>query len=247
MLELLLDEAREALVEGREILLGGIAAVLEDPLVAGGAGVARLDAAELPDDPVRRLDPAVDRRIDLRVLLEDLERLRELPLRRDPAAVPREPRLVPRLGQRRDPVGLLLRGVVPPELGIGVRPQLEGLDTAERRAVGEDRQGRGRGEVGRDSDDVLGIDAGRTERRRHGVAQHVEPVVGILQGPRRWQLLARARQFGVDHAVRVFVNGGPELLPVRRPDDERSTGERSEVDADDARRPRHEAQPCSHG
>ena len=81
MLELVVDEAREARVQRAQVLAARVGAVLVDALVARRADVAGLLAAELPDDPVGGLDPAVDRRVDLGVLLEHLQRLGELPLR----------------------------------------------------------------------------------------------------------------------------------------------------------------------
>jgi hypothetical protein len=65
-------------------------------LVAGRAGVAGLDAGELPDDPVGRLDQPVGPAVDLGRLVEDLQRLAEEPLARDLAAVARQPRLARR-------------------------------------------------------------------------------------------------------------------------------------------------------
>src|SRR3954449_4454691 len=84
-LHLVLGERGEALVERGEELAIRERAVLVDRLVSGGAEVARLLAAELPDDPVGALDPALHALVELRVLLEDLQRLGELPLARDPA------------------------------------------------------------------------------------------------------------------------------------------------------------------
>src|SRR5665648_943141 len=68
-------EVGEVGVEGGEELPGGVVAVLQDALVAGGAGVADVDAAELPDDPVRCLDPVLGRLVDRWVLLEQLQTL----------------------------------------------------------------------------------------------------------------------------------------------------------------------------
>ncbi len=65
----------ELRVERGQELLGRVGAVLVDALVAGGADVARLGAAQLPDDPVGRLDPPVGQRVELRVLLQQLEPL----------------------------------------------------------------------------------------------------------------------------------------------------------------------------
>jgi len=98
----------------------GVRAVLVEALVPGGAHVPCLVAAELPDDPVRGLDPAAGRLVDLAILLEYLKGFRELPLGGDAAAVAREPRLAARRRHRRDALGLRLGRVVLPELRVGV-------------------------------------------------------------------------------------------------------------------------------
>ena len=112
-------------VQRGEVVARGVLPVLVDALVAGGAGVADVAAAQLPDDPVGRLDPAVGGRVDLRVLLQQLQRLGELPLAGDAAAVAGQPGLTARLRQLVDPVGLRLGCVVLPELEVGVRAVAE--------------------------------------------------------------------------------------------------------------------------
>jgi hypothetical protein len=62
----------ELRIQGCEEVLRRVAAVLVDPLVAGGAGVADVISAELPDDPVGRFHPVVHGRVDFRVFLEQL-------------------------------------------------------------------------------------------------------------------------------------------------------------------------------
>ena len=119
---LLVDDVLEARVERREEgVVGKPVALRPHRLVAGGAGVAGLDAGQLPDDPVGRLDQPVGAVVDLGRLVEDLERLREEPLRRDLAAVAGEPRLAALCRDGVDPIGLRLGGVVLPELDPGVR------------------------------------------------------------------------------------------------------------------------------
>ena len=94
---LVVDDAREARVErAEERRVREPVRLRPDRLVAGRARVARLDAGQPPDDPVGRLDEPVGRRVDVRRLVEDLEALGVEPLRRDPAAVARQPR--PRRG-----------------------------------------------------------------------------------------------------------------------------------------------------
>ena len=214
---LLVDDVLEARIERGEVVRGREAVALRpDRLVAGRAGVARLDAGELPDDPVGRLDQPVGRVVDLGRLVEDLERLREEPLGRDLAAVAGEPRLAPLGRDRVDPVGLRLRGVVLPELDPGVRVAAEAVDEAERRAVGDRRQHRARGEVDADADDVRGVDARLGEERRHGFLERPDVVLGILERPVGLEahVVVGRRQVLVDHAVPVCVDGGRELAAV---------------------------------
>ena len=208
--------SREPRIERREV--GRVrepVALRPHRLVAGRAGVPRLDAGEPPDDPVGRLDQPVGGRVDLRRLVEDLERLREEPLRRDLPAVPVQPRLARRARDRVDPVGLGLGGVVLPELHPGVRVRPEGRQLAQRRAVGRRRQHRAGREVDPDPDDVGGVDAGGREHRRDGRLEDAQVVVGVLEGPvgRQDDPLVGGRQVLVDDAVAVRLDGGRELRP----------------------------------
>ena len=101
VLHLVGDEAPEARRELLEEVHARVLPVLQDPLVAGGAGVADVVAAQLPHDPVGGLHPPLHPVVELDILLEDLQSLGELPLRGDQPAVAREPRLAAGLGQAR--------------------------------------------------------------------------------------------------------------------------------------------------
>ncbi len=210
-----------------------VLAVLVDALVAGGAGVPGLGAGELPDDPVGGLHPALGAGVDLGVLFQELQGLGELPLRGDLAAVPGDPVLAGLVGEGVDPVGLALGGVVLPELGVGVRAAAQLGKRAQGRAVGERRQHGAGGEVGADADDLARLDARSPDRRRHGLGDHVEVVLGVLQRPVWRQLLAAGREHVVDHAAGVLVHGAANLGAVAHPDDESAPRERAEVDPDD--------------
>ena len=140
--ELVRREAGEPRVERGQELRRRVVPVLVDALVPGGAGVPGLGAAQLPDDPVGGLDPAVRAAVDLRVLLQQLQPLGELPLGRDLPAVPADPRLAALVRQRVDPVGLRLGGVVLPQLGVGVRAAGQPGQLAQRRAVRAGRAAR---------------------------------------------------------------------------------------------------------
>ena len=231
--DLVVGEAGEVGVERGEELAARVGAVLEDALVAGGAGVADVAAAELPDDPVGGLDPVLGAGVELGILLEQLQALRELPLAGDESAVARQPRLAALAGELVDAVGLPLRGVVLPELDVGVRAVGELGQLAQRRAVGRDRQRGGGGEVGRDADDGCRVDAGGGDRLGDGGLQHVDVVGRDLQRPLGRERRAGGRQRLVDDAVLVVVDRGAELGPVGDPHDEGPAGQSAEVDTDD--------------
>jgi hypothetical protein len=59
--------------------------------------------------------------VDLAVLLQQLQALGQLPLRGQLAAVAGDPRLAALVRQRVDPLGVRLRGVVLPQLDVGMR------------------------------------------------------------------------------------------------------------------------------
>ena len=208
-------------------------AVLVDPLVARRAGVAHVAAAQLPHDPVRRLDPVVHPGVDLGVLLEQLQPLGELPLRGDPAAVARQPLLAPLLGELVDPVGLRLGRVVLPQLHVGVRPVGELRQLAQRRAVGQDGQHGARGEVRADADHVFRAGACGGERLRHRGPEDVDVVRGDLQRPVRRQPAPGRRQGPVHHRVRVRQHGAAELGSVTDPDHHGPPRQGPEVHPDD--------------
>ena len=229
MSQLVLGEAGEAGVQRPEEVRRRVVAFLVDALVPGGAGVAGLGAAQLPDDPVGRLDPAVRLLVDVRVFLQQLESLGELPLRGDLAAVPADPRLAALVGQRVDPVRLGLGCMVLPQLGVGVRAALQPGHLAQRGAVAPGGQYRAGGEVGPDADHLGGVDPGRLDGLGHRLAQHVPVVFRVLQGPVRRQWLLGRGQLGVHDRVPVGADGGAEFGAVADPDHHGPAGERAEV------------------
>ena len=241
VLELVDDEVAEAGRERVEELRRRVRPVLEDALVAGRARVADVGPAELPHDPVGGLDPALHPVVERAVLLEELEPLGELPLRGDQPAVARQPGLAARAGEVVDPVGLALRGVVLPQLDVGVRPV--------RRRPSTSLSGVPSASVGTIVQAVKSVampmtprrvDAGGGDGGRHGDAQHLAVVLGHLQRPLRRErrsVPARPGQVGrqgaLEHGVRVGVDGGAELGAVGDPDDDGTAGQGAVVDADD--------------
>jgi hypothetical protein len=121
LVELVRDEAGELGVECGQVVARRVLTVLQDSLVAGGAGIADIGAAELPHDPVGGLHPSLARGIRGRVLFEDLQGLGELPFGGDQSAITGNPPLAALVRQPVDAVSLALRGVVAPQLDVGVR------------------------------------------------------------------------------------------------------------------------------
>ena len=70
LVDLLGDEVFEVGIQRGEVGGGRIGVVLPGRLEPGGARVAQVGAAELPDDPVGGLHPAIHPGVDLRILLE---------------------------------------------------------------------------------------------------------------------------------------------------------------------------------
>src|SRR5665213_1066210 len=123
-------EVGEAGIQRGEEITAGPTAVLIDALVTGRADVACLVAAQLPDDPVRCLDEAFCRGINLGVFFQQLQALCELPFRGDASAVARQPTLTTRRGEGVDALGMRLRRVMLPQLHVRVRGIAETLVTA---------------------------------------------------------------------------------------------------------------------
>ncbi len=241
VLQLGADEVLELRVQGGEEVLGGVAAVLVDALVAGGAGVADVVAAELPDDPVGGLHPVVHGGVGFRVLLEELQSLGEFPFGGDEPAIAREPAFAAFSRQGVDPVRLRLRGVVAPEFHIGVRPVGEPGQLVQRCAVRLDGHHGAGGEVGGNADDGGGVDSGVGDRRGDCVAEDVAVVVGHLQRPVpgkpggavvRYVRGIRRQRFR-HHAMRVVKDAAAQFLAVADPDHHGPPGERAEVHAND--------------
>ena len=231
VLDLVGDEPAEVGVERGQEVLGGVAAVLVDALVAGGARVADVVAGQLPDDPVGGLDPVLHGGVDLGSLLEDLQALGELPLGGDQPAVAGQPGLLALGGERVDPVGLRLGGVVAPELDVGVRVAGQAVELVQRGAVGGGGHHRAGGEVGADADDVGGVDAGPADGLGHRPAQHLDVVGGHLERELGRQRGA-VRQRAVEDGVRVLQHGAGQLGAVADPHDDGAAGEGAVVDAD---------------
>jgi hypothetical protein len=231
--DLRVGEVCKVCVERRKEFARRVFTVLQDPFVARGARVANVRARELPHDPVGRFDPVVHCVVDLGILFEKLQALRELPLARDQAAVAREPRLAALGREFVDAVGLRLRRVVLPELDVRVGAVGELGQLAERRTVCRRGDHRARREVRSDSDHGPDINARVRERRGNSILEHVDIVRRNLKRPLGRQSRARGIQNGVHYGVAVVVSSGAEFCAIRDPYDDSATGKCSVVNTDD--------------
>ena len=228
----LLRHVREARVERAEELARREPALrAPEALVSRAARVAHQLARQRGDEPVARLDEARRGGVDLRVLLERLQRLRDEPLGRRPSAVVGEERVSPLRGERVDAVRLRLRGVVLPELHPRVRMTGPLRIQAQGTPVRVDRQDRRGREVDADPGDRLGGDSRRGQGRRHGALDRRQVVAGMLERPVRAEPLAGSGQRGVDDAVRILRDRGAALAARPRLDDERPHRGRAEVES----------------
>ena len=134
-----------------------------------------------------------------------------------------------------------LRGVVAPQLHVGVRAVREAGHLVQRGAVGLDGHHRAGREVGGDADDGGRVDPGVSDRGGDSVPEHVPVVVGHLQGPFPGKAGGcsiccachiRGERFG-DHGVRVVEHAAAELLAVPDPHNHGPAGQGAVVHADD--------------
>jgi hypothetical protein len=127
------------------------------------------------------------------------------------AAVALDPRLV-LVGECAEALGVRLRGVVLPQLHVGVGPPGEIGQFAQGGAVGQRGQHGAGGEVGADAHHVRRVDTALGERAAHRSDQRLDIVGGQLQGPVGWQAFARGGGFA-DHAVAVLADAAPSTAP----------------------------------
>ena len=173
--------------------------------VARRAGVAGLDARELPHDPVGRFNELGGGVIDLRGLVSDLGNLGEQPFRGNLAAVLDQPGLATFRRQGVEAVSPRLRGMVLPQLGPGVGVALPSICKAQRRAIRQGRQDRAGGEVGTDSDDLGRIDFRLGEDGPGRNLQHGQVIRRVLKCP----IMAEDRAIGqglIEHHVGIGID-----------------------------------------
>lgn len=175
----------------------------------------------------------VHRSVDLGVFLKQLKALGEFPFGGDQPAVAGQPRFRPLFRKLVNAVRLGLRGMVTPELDVGMRPVSEAVQFVQRSAVRRRRDhGAGR-EVSGDAHDVLWIDARVGDGGGDCVAQDVAVVVGNLEGPIGGEALAGSGEYLGHHGMRILEHATAEFQPVRDADYYRASGQRPEIDADD--------------
>ncbi len=115
-----------------------------------------------------------------------------------------------------------------------MRLPAEGVEEAQRGAVGGGREHRARGEVDADPDDLTRVDRGTGDQATDGLAEGLEVVVRVLEGPVGTEdhVAVGIRQAGVDDAVGVRMDLDAVDAPVRHVDEDRARRLGPEVDAD---------------
>lgn len=236
--EFFVHQVGQARIERGEKLLGRESRPLVPGfLIARRAGVARFPAAQLPDDPIRRLDKAVGGLIDFLVLLQHLPHFRNRPFGGNFAAVIGEPGLPPFPCDGVEAVGVALGRVVLPELGIGMGSVPIIRKEAERRTVGQNRQNRAGCKIGADAHHVLRIHSGLPQNSGDGGFQNLEPVLRMLERP----IVPERRAVGksrVHDAMRIFVDRARQFFSGIDIHQHRPSGQGAVIHAESIRRHR---------
>ena len=203
-------------------------------LVGRRARLTAFAPRQLPDDPVGGLDERGRIVVALAVLEPQLDQFREVPLRRDPAAVAAQELLASFERDLVEPIGDVLGGVVLPQLWPRVAALAPARLLTQWLAVGRHRQDRAGCEVDPDPDDLVGAHVGPRHDLGYAAFEHGQPVGGVLQRPIGRQPLARRWEHGVDHRAVVGDDADRELLAGARVEQQRTTRLGAEVDTDAA-------------
>ena len=132
--------------------------------------------------PVADLQKAVGRVKHIGRLAQHLPHLGKKRLGGQPAAHAGKQLRVMLAHQLGQPRGLPLRGMVLPQLDIGVRIALEPGIKAQRRAGLINRQGRATGKIHAHADDIRAVDIRLRQHAVHGGMQGVQKILRVLQG-----------------------------------------------------------------
>ena len=204
----------KARVQRCEELFRRILAILQIALVAGGASVANILAAKLPDNPVGGFDELKHAFVNFLIFFEELQPLGELPLRRNLTAVSRHPRFISVAPELIDAIRVWLGCVMLPELHVCVRSIFEFVEIRKRSRIFEHRQNRAGCEVCCDADDIIGINRRQSNCFRNRVLQDFDVVVGILKCPIWCQRSAGGVEFFIHDGIRIIKDGTSHLFAI---------------------------------
>ena len=230
--KLVLHQIFQPGIQRPEEIPGGIALGLAPHgLVTRHAGVAGFHAGKLHDHPVSRLHEAVHRVVQRRVFVQHLPDFGHHPFRGSLSPVSGQEFLPPLLRNAVQAVGLVLGGVVLPELDPGVGIVGVFLLQAQGRARRVHRHHGAGSKIDAHADNVFRGNPGLLHGLRDDIIQTVQIILGMLQGPVGLQPLAGGQIF-VHYAVRI-VHGGVGQLPAGAHfRHQGSGGQRAEIDAD---------------
>ena len=228
--ELLLHHVFQKRVAGLQKFLRRIAVPLvPDGLVARHAAVASFHARHAQNHPVAGLHVPIGLGVQRRILLGNLPELGEHPLGGNLAAVALQPFLSARLGDGIQPVRLILRRVVLPQLHIRMR--IGWIFPAHRVARLVDGNHGAGGKIDADAHHVVFVNARVFHGLRHGGFQRLQIVVRVLKRPVRLQARAVGKSL-VHHAVLVLIHRFAHLASRADFRHERARRKGSVVNAD---------------
>ena len=169
--------------------------------------------------------------VDFGGLVEDLPDLGDFPLAGDFAAVARQESFAPLPGDFGQPGSVFFCGVVLPQLHIGIGRGAELGQKAQRRAVClHGKYGAG-GEIRAHADDIGAVYAALAQHVRDGGIEHVQVILGILQGP----VLAQGRavlQGGVHHGMGIVQRAFRHHFTGVGAHQHRAAGQGAKIDAE---------------
>lgn len=228
--KLLFHHVFQKRVTGLQEFLRRITVLLvPDCFITGHAAVARFHARQAQNHPVAGLHVTVGLGVQCRILLGNLPELGEHPLGGDLAAVALQPFLSASLGNGVQPVRLILRRVMLPQLHVRVR--IGRILPAHRVARLVDGNHGAGGKVDADADHVVFVDARVFDGLRHGGFQRLQIVIRMLKRPVRLQARAVGKSL-VHHAVLVFIHRLADLAAGADFRHERARRKGSVVNAD---------------
>ncbi len=180
-------------------------------LVSCSTGVSRLPAGQLPYHPVGCFNETVCSIIYFRVFVDGLPYLGYHPFRGYLTAVTFQKLFASLFSYCVKPVGLILGGVMLPQLDPCIGPAPELIKETERCTICLNRQYRACGEVYTHTHHPVRCHHRHLHDPRDGYTEHIEIILWMLQSPVHTKR-STVRKLLVHDSVSVFVNSNSYLF-----------------------------------